>query len=183
MDARNKHSRKWIVAALLCLCIVACTLGGVNAYLTSRTEPVVNEFVPAKVSCIVEETFENGVKTDVRVRNTGNIDAYIRAAVIINFVSDDGKVLATAPQEGVDYILIWDAYGWTKGSDGYWYYKNAVAPGELTSMLIESAAAVSAPDGYRLNIQIAATAIQSAPDTAVQEAWGITPVNGELLPN
>ena len=50
-------------------------------------------------------------------------------------------------------------------------------------MLIDSAVAVSAPAGYRLNIQILATAIQSAPDDAVQEAWGITPVNGELIPN
>lgn len=183
MDARNKHSRKWIAAALLCLCIVVCAVGGVVAYLTARTEPVTNEFVPAKVSCVVEEVFEGGVKNDVRIRNTGNIDAYIRAAVIVNFVSDDGKVLAAAPQEGVDYILIWDAYGWTKGSDGYWYYKSAVAPEGLTSALIGSATEISAPDGYRLNIQIAAAAIQSAPDAAVQEAWGITPINGELIPN
>ena len=71
----------------------------------------------------MEETFESGVKSDVTIRNTGNIDAYIRAAVIINFVSDDGKVLAAAPQEGTDYVIVWSSHGWVKGSDGYWYHK------------------------------------------------------------
>lgn len=183
MDTEKKNNRKIVGIALLCLCIVALFVGGVIAYLTARTEPVTNEFVPAKVSCVVEEVFENGVKNDVKIRNTGNVDAYIRVSVVANFVSDNGKVLATAPQEGTDYKIIWTPYGWQKGADGYWYHQKAVAPDDLTSMLIESATAISAPAGYRLNIQILATAIQASPDAAVQEAWGITPVNGELLPN
>lgn len=182
MDAGLKKNKRLIIT-ILCLCIVTCAVGGVVAYLTSRTEPVTNEFVPAKVSCVVEEIFEGGVKNDVKIRNTGNVDAYIRVSVVANFVSDDGKVLATAPQEGTDYMVVWNPHGWKKGTDGFWYCKQAVAPDGLTPMLIESAVAVSAPAGYRLNIQILATAIQSAPDAAVQEAWGITPVNGELIPN
>ena len=182
MDAGKKTNRKFVGIAILCLCIVAGTIGSVASYLTSRTEPVTNEFVPAKVTCQVEETFESGVKSDVTIRNTGNIDAYIRAAVIINFVSGDGKVLAAAPQEGTDYVIVWSSHGWEKGSDGYWYHKKTVAPDNLTSVLVESASAISAPRGYRLDIQIVASAIQSDPYRAVQEAWGITPVNGELSP-
>lgn len=183
MDAGKKTNRKLVGIAILCLCIVAGTIGSVAAYLTSRTEPVTNEFVPAKVSCVVEEVFENGVKNDVKIRNTGNVDAYIRVSVVANFVSDDGKVLATAPQEGTDYRVIWSPYGWQKGTDGYWYHQKAIAPDDLTSMLIESASVISAPEGYHLDIQIIASAIQSEPYSAVQEAWGITPINGELIPN
>ena len=158
-------------------------MGGVVAYLSSRTEPVINEFVPAKVSCEVEETFESGVKSEVAIRNTGNIDAYIRACVVVNFISADGKILATAPQENTDYMILWNSHGWIKGADGYWYHQKAVAPDNTTTVLIESASVISAPEGYRLDIQIVASAIQSEPHSAVQEAWGITPVNGELIPN
>jgi hypothetical protein len=183
MDTGFKLNKKIVIIVFLCLCIVTSAVGGVVAYLTSRTEPVTNEFVPAKVSCVVEEVFENGVKNDVKIRNTGNVDAYIRVSVVANFVSDDGKVLATAPQEGTDYRVIWSPYGWQKGTDGYWYHQKAIAPDDLTSMLIESASVISAPEGYHLDIQIIASAIQSEPYSAVQEAWGITPVNGELIPN
>lgn len=178
-----KKNRNIAFIPILCLCIVACAVGGVYAYLTANTDTLTNELAPAKVSCVVEETFHNGVKSDVKVRNTGNIDAYIRVAVLATFVSDDGKVLATAPQEDVDYTVVWGASGWRKGGDGYWYYGKTVAPEGLTAPLIETASAVSAPDGYRLNIQIIATAIQSAPQTAVQEAWGVTLSNGEMIPN
>lgn len=178
---RRKNARTVVIAAL-CLCLIVCTVGGVYAYLTAKTDPVSNEFIPAKVSCSVEEEFTDGVKSDVTVRNTGNVDAYIRATMVATYVSEDGKVLATAPVEGADYTVDWAADGWTKGADGYWYHVKSVKPDETTGCLINSAQAVSSPSGYRLNIQILATGIQSAPDTAVQDAWGVTVSNGELIP-
>lgn len=184
MSTRTRRKNaKTVVIAALCLCLIACTVvGGVYAYLTAKTDPVSNEFIPAKVSCSVEEDFTDGVKSNVTVRNTGNIDAYIRATMVATYVSEDGKVLATAPVEGVDYIVDWTADGWKKGADGYWYHIKPVAPGETTGCLINSAQAVSSLSGYRLNIQILATGIQSAPDSAVQDAWGVSVSNGELLP-
>ena len=178
----GKRNKIAILIAVVCLSVALCSTG-VYAYLSAKTDPVTNEFVPAKVSCVVEETFQDGVKSNVTVRNTGNIDAYIRAAVVVNFVSDDGKFSVVTPKEGVDYTVTWGATGWRKGTDGYWYYANAVVPEALTAPLIETAAAVSAPTDFRLNIRIIAAAIQSAPDDAVQDAWGITPTNGELIPN
>ena len=182
-DCTKQHSRKALVIVVACLCIAACAAGGIWAYLADQTAPVANTFVPAKVTCAVEETFAGGVKSNVTVRNTGNVDAYIRATAVVTFVAEDGKVLATAPVEGVDYTVTWADSGWTKGSDGYWYHADPVAPNGLTANLIQTAAAVSAPAGYRLNIQIVATAIQSDPADAVQEAWGIAPTGGKLLPN
>ena len=170
------------VIAVLFLCIIAGTVGGAYAYLTAKTDPISNEFVPAKVSCLVEEDFAEGVKSNVKVRNTGNIDAYIRAVVVATFVSEDGKVLATAPKESVDYFIQWGTDGWTQGQDGYWYHTKPVKPEETTVLLIESAYELSVPDGYRLHLQILATGVQSDPAIAVQEAWGVSVNNGELLP-
>jgi hypothetical protein len=179
----RKKSRYTGSMAVLWLLLIAGAVGGVYAYLSTETEKLSNEFVPAKVTCAVVETFQDGEKSDVKVQNTGNIDAYIRGTVVATFVSEDGKVLAAAPKEGVDYTVTWGAAGWIKGADGYWYHAEAVAPGETTAPLIDHASGVAAPAGYRLHIQILAAAFQAAPDTAVQEAWNVTVVNGEIVPN
>ena len=177
----TRKSLKNFIIVCVCLCVIALTVGGVYAYLTAKTDPLSNEFVPAKVSCLIEENFTDGVKSDVKVRNTGNIDAYIRATVVVTFVSDDGKVLATTPKEGVDYTVTWGTEGWIKRADGYWYYTKPVSPEKTTSLLIQSAQAISAPTGYSLNIRIIASGIQSEPDLAVHEAWGVTVTNGEIV--
>lgn len=177
-----KKNRKVLLVASLCLCLVAGTVGGLFAFLTDNTDTLPNEFVPAKVTCAVEAENQNGATKDAKVRNTGDIDAYIRAGVVVTFVAEDGKVLATKPKEDTDYTITWGNGNWQQGSDGYWYYKKAVAPGALTTALIESAASVKTPSGYRLNIQIFATAIQSTPDNAVKDAWGVTVSGGELIP-
>jgi len=179
----QKKNRKIFCIAAVCLCVIACTVGDVYAYLMDKTDPLSNEFVPAKVSCDVEENFLDGVKSSVKVRNTGNIDAYIRTAVVATFVSEDGKVHSSAPVENVNYSITWGTDGWVKGTDDFWYHTKPVAPEETTTSLIETAHGVSAPEGYRLHIQILATAIQSVPDDVVQEAWGVTINNGDLIPN
>jgi len=177
-----KNRKLTVFVVLLCLCLVAGAVTGAVAFLTDKTDSLSNEFTPAKVTCAVEERFDNGIKENVTVKNTGNIDSYIRAAVVATFVSDDGKVFATAPKEGTDYTVDWGTDGWQKGSDGFWYYTKAVAPDAATSALIERAVAVAEPDGYSLNLQIFATAFQASPAKAVEEAWDVTVENGNLIP-
>lgn len=172
-----------LTISAICLLAALIMVGGTLAYLIDSTETLSNEFIPAKVTCEVEEVFENGVKENVAVRNTGNIDAYVRATVVASFISDDGKVLAKSPEETIDYTVTWNSSDWTKGADGYWYYKTAVIPDSLTLPLIERTEEISAPDGYSLNIQIIATAIQSNPQDAVKEAWGVDITDGEITPN
>ena len=179
----RKLNTKTAIVAIACLVLICCTAGGVFAYLTSKPDSVTNHFTPAKVSCVIEETFENGVKSDVKVRNTGDVNAYIRAVVVVTFRAENGTVHSAAPVEGVHYTVQWSDSGWTKGTDGFWYYMNAVSPDGLTDNLIETTSVLSVLDGYRLNIQIVATAIQSEPVNAVEEAWGITPINDKLIPN
>ena len=170
-----------MVIALLVL-LAVCIIGGSVAYLVSRPGSLTNDFVPAKVTCAVEERFADGVKSDVKIRNTGNVDAYIRAAVVVTFRTADGKVLATTPRENVDYAVTWADRGWRKGSDGFWYYADTVAPNGVTAPLIMTAAALSVPEGYSLHVQIIAAAVQSDPEDAVKSAWGITPTGDKLIP-
>ena len=180
----KKLNKKTVFIISLCIvCLAVFAVNGIYAYLISKTETHSNTIVPATVSCTVEENFENGIKQDVKVRNTGNVNAFIRAAVVATFVSQEGKVLSTAPQENVDYNITFNTQDWKKGSDGFWYHSEAVVPDGVTSVLIQSATAQSAPDGYKLNIQIIATSIQSDPQTAVQSAWGVNVDNGKISPN
>lgn len=178
----GKLNKKSITVIAFSAVILLSVVGGVWGYLASRPDPITNEFTPAFVTCEVQETFENGVKQDVAIRNTGNVNAFIRAAVVVTFQDADGKVLATAPKEGTDYTVTWAESGWMKGSDGFWYHKTAVKPGELTADLIETATALTAPDGFSLNIQIIATAIQSDPPQAVTDAWNVTHSGGVIIP-
>ena len=184
MARHYKKMNKRVALVLLSLCAVLClalgTAQGVWAYLISQTREIPNTFVPATVTCMVEEQFQNGVKEQVKVRNTGNIAAYIRATVVATYVAPDGKVLATAPQEGVDYTVQINDADWKRGSDGFWYYPASVAPNGLTADLIHTAEAVTAPDGYRLNLQILATAIQAEPPAAAEQAWGVTVTDGTV---
>ncbi len=179
---KKKFNKKRVTIVALCLCLLLSGVAGTWAYLSSITDPLQNTFTPAKVTCSVEEKFENGVKSEVKVRNTGDINAYIRATIVATYVLD-GKIYAIAPVEGTDYIVEWANGKWKKGTDGFWYYSDAVAPNEATNNLIKTAKVVSVPEGCSFNLQIIATAIQAEPDLAVQSAWGITPVNGQITPN
>lgn len=178
----GKLNKKSIIVIALSAVILLSAVGGVWGYLASRPDPITNEFTPAFVTCEVVETFQGGVKQDVAIRNTGNVDAFIRAAVIVTFKDADGKVLATAPVEGTDYTVVWAESGWLKGLDGFWYHGISVRPGELTADLIETATALTAPDGFNLNIQIIATAVQADPSTAVSDAWNVTFSGGVIIP-
>ena len=192
----NKKTVLITSVALLLLVAVGTTL----AYVFTKTDPVENRFDPSKVSCAVVEVVEKGdssentanvvqtgkSKTNVQIKNTGDTDAYIRAAVVVNWMSEDGtKVWATKPVEGDDYTINLDLNnGWSPVGD-YYYYGSAVAPcthkdgdehaGCMTSVLIRSCTSVPgrAPDGYYLSVEIVASAIQSKGMGAnsAQEAW------------
>ncbi len=177
MNGKRVMKTKKPVALVALLLLLCCTVAGTLAYLVDSTDPVTNTFTPAHVSTAVDETFENGVKSDVKIQNTGNIDAYIRAAIIINWADKDGNVSATPVEDG-DYKIKYDSSNtWEKIGD-YWYYTNPVAADSLTEKaLIESCAPVAgkAPEGYDLQVTILADGIQSEPLTAIKEAWHVDP--------
>ncbi len=176
-----RKNRKATILLVALISILIISIGATVAYIALKTDELTNEFVPAAVTCQVEEQFSNGVKSDVCIKNTGNISAYIRTALIINWVNDqDGSVLSTSPTEGTDYTLVLNNEGWDKGSDGYYYYTRAVSAGSKTTPLITKAEAINQPEGYSLSIHVLASAIQSEPSKAIQEVWNVT-IYGDML--
>ena len=85
--------------------------------------------VPGKVPITIDETVNNKQKESVKITNTGNIDAYIRVAVVSNAVDEKGNVIA-----GTSDNTINANDKWQKLSDGYYYYKGTVAPGEKNAV-------------------------------------------------
>ena len=171
----SKTNRPKHFAALLALVLIlVCTVGGTVAYLVTHTDPVVNTFTPGEVSCQVEEKFEgNNVKTEAVVKNTGNVPAYIRVAVVANTIDAQGNItgMTTLPDN-------WrNAEKWTK-SGNFYYYNDVVQPGDVTANLLTAAGI----DLTGIQVTILASAIQSMPDDAVNEAWKMSYDTGDWKP-
>lgn len=178
MRKSRKKENIWLLI-VSCLIILTAAVSGIIAYLMSESKTISNEFKPVLVTCEVQETFTDNVKTDVSVKNTGDVDAYIRATVIANWVSDEGKVHSSMPKAGTDYNITWSTTGWKVADDGYRYHVEKVASKANTAKLIDKVEEVTtAPAGFHLELQILATAIQANPEQVVEEAWGVTVKEG-----
>ena len=186
-----RWNRSFVVLAAL-LVLVLGIVGTTLAWLTDTTEDQTNTFEYAKVSCEVLETVTDTTKSDVRIKNTGNTDAYIRATYVVTYRDDTESILYEPLDRNwnVDLSNKINTESWVQGKDGYWYCKTPVAPGAETPELF------NAPingNGTFLNdgrskeqaityVEILATAIQSQPAKAMGEAWGYTMNNGTLTP-
>ena len=181
----KNNTRKALIVLITVAMLLLTAAGTTLAYLMDRTDPVNNIFAPAQVSCAVVENgreyTDNVVniseKSNVTVKNTGTVSAYIRAAVLVTWKSEGGVVYAAAPEAG-DYTLQIGTGDWT-GQDGFYWYGDDVAPGSATSALITSAKQLRegpvGADGtqYYLSAEIVVEAIQAegmGADTA-QAAW------------
>ena len=178
MKGKRVMKTKKPVALVAILVLLCCAVAGTVAYLVTSTGPVTNTFTPASVTTEVVEEFNGTTKSNVRIKNTGNIDAYIRVAVVANWIDKDGNVYGGAtPVAGKDYTLTPKTNsGWFQGSDGYYYYTNPVAPEAVTTAMFEPITQQQdcADTNYKLQVTILADGIQSVPADAVRQAWGVT---------
>lgn len=186
---RPLSSRKALFALVSVLVLIFAAVGVTVAYLQTQTDPLENEFTPAKVSCEVAETFDGSVKSDVSIRNTGDTDAFIRVSVVANWVKTDSEnvtsVYAQQPAAGTDYTLTLATNAnenWLKDGNGFYYHKAAVKPGESTAVLIAACTPIEgrAPAGYTLAVEIVASAIQASPETVAEEHWKATVENNTI---
>lgn len=183
-DKRKPNIRlnRTAVLIMAVLLLLGAAVGSTVAFLIDKTAPVENAFEYAKVSCEVSENFTNNKKDNVQVRNTGTIDAYIRATYVVNWVDAQGNIAAAVP-EGYSYSLTENSDSkWTKGSDGYFYYTSPVAPGDSTQGSLLTCTVVTSPESpeYTLSVEILAEAIQSVPEDAVKAAWGVSISHGSV---
>ena len=166
-----------VIATVL---LLALAIGGTLAWLSTKDAPIQNKFLPTKVTCEVMETFNGstGVKSNVNVKNTGTINAFIRVKLVTYRTNDQGQHIggtASLP----NFTL---GKGWVKYGD-YYYYTLPVAPKEkpeadlISSITLESYTDV---DGGHQAIDVMAEAIQSEPARAVSQAWGVSISQGSV---
>lgn len=176
-DAHNEKSgrhgirmNRTAVLLIAVILLISTAVGSTVAFLATKTEPVENSFEYANVSCEVTQNCDTDGST-VQVKNTGTISAYIRAAVVANWIDRAGNIAASVP-EGYSYELTCSSGSWAQGKDGFFYYLLPVAPGASTegNHLTCTVTCPATPE-YTLSVEVLAEAIQSTPANAVNEAW------------
>ncbi len=159
------------VLLLSLILVLTVTVGGTVAYLVTGTSPLENIFKPSHVSCQVNDGYT--------VTNTGDIDAYIRVKVTVTWEDASGNIYGQAPG-----YTVTPGTDWFEGSDGYFYYAKAIAPNAATTCVYGSVTVngtPAVPAEYTQTITVAAQAIQSVPDQAVEQAWPAVDANNGTL--
>lgn len=171
--ARRKahHTGRLTAMVIGTALLLALAISGTVAWLTTNDKPITNTFNPSKVACEVTESFNGTVKSSVNVKNTGDIDAYIRVKLVTYRTNEQGQHIGgTAELPSFTLGANWVKYG------DYYYYTLPVAAGQkpaanLTDTMTLTAEYTDA-DGGRQAIDVMAEAIQSVPEAAVKAAWG-----------
>lgn len=182
---KKRRSNRSLVLTISVIALVVCIVGASLAYLFTKSTGITNTFTPTKVTTDIVEELDKGVKESVKIKNSGDIEAYIRAKVVVTWKATDGSgnVYGQMPVKGTDYTVSYNTTDWFE-VDGIWYYKQPVAAGSTTKNLLtdmKKVEGVTVPDGYDLSVEIIAEAIQSQPRTTVTEAWKVyVDTNGNL---
>lgn len=163
----NKKSRlgwsKQFVLLASVIVLLAGAIGGSLAYLFTNSDAVVNTFTPGEVNITVEETFDGNIKSNVKIKNTGNVNAKIRAMIVVTWQDNQGNIYPDAPVANEDYSIEGlPGNGWSE-SGGWYSYDSSVAPGGSTGVLFTDCAPVEGktPEGYHLVVDVIAEAIQA----------------------
>ena len=160
-----------VIATVL---LLALAIGGTVAWLSTKDAPITNTFNPSEVACEVTEKFDGstGVKSNVNVKNTGTINAFIRVKLVTYRTNDQGQHIggtASLPA----FTL---GTGWVKYGD-YYYYTKPVAPNQKPETNLTNSMTLTGTyndaDGGKQVIEVMAEAIQSVPEDAVKAAWGV----------
>lgn len=146
MDKKEKKSKKRLLT-LLGVGILT-VIGSTVAYFTTSTD-ILNKFKVALYQNEIVEKFESpsdwtpGTTTSktVTVKNTGSIDMAVRVSYTEEWVSANGNKLSLTDSDGNVASIINFNSGWTKDSDGHYYYgsksnMNRVQPNETTTSFI-----------------------------------------------
>lgn len=171
---RKRRSKKTGMLFLSLLLVIGMVVGGTVAWLSTKSAPITNTFLPSKVACEVTESFDGKTKSNVNVTNTGDIDAYIRVKLVSYRTNDAGQHIGgTAEIPNFELGEGWVEHG------GYYYYTKPVKPNQkpeadLTNEMTLKGNCDGADGGHQA-IDVMAEAIQSTPAKAVKEAWGVDP--------
>lgn len=162
---RAGGSKKPLTLFVALVLLLTLAVGGSLAWLVSNDD-VTNSMVPGEVPITIHENFDGTTKSDVYVTNDGNIQAFIRVAIIANAVDEQGNVTTgTAPVYNVNTSK------WTQIGN-YYYYNGIVEPKGNTDALFTDSVEVNG------EINILAESIQvlggvTSDGSASVDAWGV----------
>ena len=166
--ANNGGAKKLSAAAIAIILVVVMTIGGTVAFLMDSTESVVNKFTPASSGITIEEEVKENCKTEIAVKNTGDTGAYIRVSLVANYYDEKGNITGGAAVP--NFTL--NSEKWFLGNDGYYYYKQPVAAGNVTDNLLASESKMQLEDN--MQVTVLAQSIQASPTSVVHDKWGVT---------
>ena len=173
--ANNGGAKKLSAAAIAIILVVVMTIGGTVAFLMDSTESVVNKFTPASSGITIEEKVKENCKTEIAVKNTGDTGAYIRVSLVANYYDENGNITGGAAVP--DFTL--NSEKWFLGNDGYYYYKQPVAAGDVTDNLLASESKMQLED--KMQVTVLAQSMQTTPTNAVTDAWSVVVGNDGTL--
>lgn len=179
MNNKKRAGKRIAAVVLSAVFLIALSIGGTMAFLVDKDNSVENTFNPASVTCEVDESFDGITKSNVNVKNTSNIDAYIRVKLVTYRVNDEGQHIggtATIPS-------FTPGTNWVKCGD-YYYYTLPVAPGATPATRLIGKPGITLEDAYtdadggKQVIEVMAEAIQAGSQSdvdaaVVAEAWGV----------
>ena len=172
---KTYHKGRLTAMVIATAVLLALAIGGTVAWLSTKDAPITNTFNPSEVACEVTEKFDGstGVKSNVNVKNTGTINAFIRVKLVTYRTNDQGQHIggtASLPA----FTL---GTGWVKYGD-YYYYTKPVAPNQKPETNLTNSMTLTGTyndaDGGKQIIEVMAEAIQSGPAQAVGQAWGVS---------
>lgn len=175
---KSIHIKKSVSLLVALVLMIVVGTGTTLAYIVDMKGPISNLFLPAEVACAVVANEDDEI-SNIVIKNIGNTDAYIRAAVIVTWKDDttNRNVYGKQPVENTDYTIKinTDDSSWEL-EDGFYYWTEPVGVNNFTDPLIESCTqkAEAPASGYSLSIEIVAEAIQADPFISAEAAWAVT---------
>lgn len=173
-----------LVSLLLIFGVVAC---GTISYIFVSSVLLNNSLKVVSVSSAVVETFNGTTKSNAKIKNMGDIDAWIRVAIVPTWEVYENNLYKAVNESAnlSDLNISINTSNWFE-KNGFYYCKTKIAPNESTPVLINSASvktsSVGYLAGYQMNLQILCEAIQAAPDATAAEAWpAVRVVSGSLV--
>lgn len=172
--AMNKTQK--ILTLTAAVLIIVALVGSLTwAVLKNKTSAIKNTFSAAGSSAEIVEEFEDNVKKNVNIKNTGDIYGYVRIELISYRVNDNGdRIGGTA-----EIPAFTMGEGWLDAGDGLYIYSKPVAPGSKPEKDLIGSTGITLKeytdvDGGKQVIDVIGEIIQSNPHDAVEGEWGVT---------
>lgn len=168
------------------LVLLLCSVAGTLVYgALKKDDSVLNRLTIGHLKGELKETFDDSQELvsqvdypkEVTVKNTGNLNLFVRVMVFPEITTDEGFSLAGTIGSEIDIDL---NPKWTSGNDGYYYYLGKLSKGEITPPVFTRVTIgnnILLSQSYqdaKLTIQLKSETITAAERQYRQAWWGLT---------